>query len=92
MILDSCVLIDVSRHKPDAVAYVGGLVILPSVSVLSVTEVLSGVRNQREQRLFERMFESWIVIDVDDAIARLAARWLKQWQLYSRQTRSLIPY
>ncbi len=80
MILDSCILIDISRQRAEAVSFVGGLEIVPSVSVLTVTEVLSGVRNQRERRLFDRLFLDWNVMEVDHETAELAARWLNQYR------------
>ena len=80
MILDSCILIDISRQRAEAVSFVGGLEMVPSVSVLTVTEVLSGVRNQHERRLFDRLFLNWNVLDVDYETAELAARWLNQYR------------
>ncbi|MCH8238329.1 MAG: PIN domain-containing protein [Proteobacteria bacterium] len=80
MILDSCILIDISRQKAGAASFVGGLERVPSVSVLTVTEVLSGVRNQRERRLFDRLFLDWNVMEVDHETAELAARWLNQYR------------
>ena len=80
MILDSCILIDVSRNNRNAVDYLEGLQSLPAISVVTMTEVLSGVRNKRESRLFEALFAQWRIIPLDVAIAREAGDLLSKYQ------------
>ncbi len=80
MILDSCILIDLSRENPQALAFLEGLSTIPSISVVTATEILCGVKNAREERLFEQLFQAWKVVDVNLRIARLAARYLKDFR------------
>jgi predicted nucleic acid-binding protein len=78
-LLDTCILIDFSRGKPAAQAFIDSLELAPCISVLTVTEILAGIRNQREQVLFENLFSLWEVLPVTQTIATQGGKWLNQY-------------
>ncbi len=47
MMLDTNIVIDYSRDNPNAVNFVESLSTLPSVSVITVAEIIQGVREQK---------------------------------------------
>lgn len=51
----------------------------PCVSALTVTEILAGVRNKREQQLFENLFNAWEILPVTHEIAELGGKLLNQY-------------
>jgi len=77
VIFDSCILIDISRQNPLALNFATHCPMTPSVSALTVTEVLRGVRNVREQALFDQIFHQWQVVPVTLHISTLAAEFLR---------------
>lgn len=72
ILLDTCILIDYSKNHPDAVKYLDKLQSPPAVSALTVTGILTGVRNKREKELFLALFNLWLVFPVTYGIAELA--------------------
>ncbi|MEM6406250.1 MAG: type II toxin-antitoxin system VapC family toxin [Pseudomonadota bacterium] len=87
-LLDSCVLIDYSRGHIGAADFLDSLQSPPVISVLTLTEVLSGVRNIKEERLFEKLFSTIEAIPVDTVIAHLASEYLRQY----RRSHNLDPF
>ncbi len=79
-LLDSCVLIDYSRGHIGATDFLDSLQSSPVISALTLTEVLSGVRNTREERLFDELFSAIEAIPVDAAVAHLASEYLRQYR------------
>ena len=51
MILDTCILIDLSRNRGMAADYVTSLPTVTAISVLTVTEVMRGIRRPGEAEL-----------------------------------------
>ena len=79
MILDSCILIDLSKQQGAAVDYVTSLSHAPAISVLTVTEVMRGVRDAREAELTSNLFADWHKLPVTLDIASLAADFLRKY-------------
>ena len=79
MLLDTCVLIDVLRGNEAAVAFVGGLPKKPALSVITVTEILAGVRNARERKLFEQFAAACEAVPIDLESATLAGEYVSQY-------------
>ncbi|CAN7427265.1 type II toxin-antitoxin system VapC family toxin [Rhizobium sp. LjRoot254] len=87
MIVDSCILIDVSRRLPAALDYLAALEasgIVPAVAAVTVTEIMRGVRMDHERELFEAFFQRWTIIPIDLAIALKAAEFLKAYHASHR--------
>lgn len=74
MLIDTSVVIDLSRGRAEARAFVETLEGQPAVSVMTATEVLRCARSKSESRLFERLFRSWTVLPFDLDVAQTAAR------------------
>lgn len=79
MLLDSCIVIDVLRGREAALTFVNGLADTPSLSVITATELIAGVRNARERRHIERLLEVYIVHDIGLEIASLAGDYVRQY-------------
>jgi predicted nucleic acid-binding protein len=79
MLLDSCIMIDVLRGREAALAFVNGLPEAPSLSVITATELIAGVRNARERRQVERMLAVYVTHDIGLEIASLAGDYLRQY-------------
>lgn len=77
-LLDTCVVIDVLRNRTGAVDFVSALPGPPSVSVVTVTELLGGVRDEAERREVERLLAVYSVIDIGLEIGTLAGDFLKR--------------
>ena len=72
MLLDTNVLIDVLKGHADAVRFVDGLSSKPSVSVITVAELVAGARNQREEVRLLAIFSDLHVLPVTAEVARRA--------------------
>lgn len=79
MLLDTCILIDVLRGQDAAVAFVEGLSEAPSLSVITATELIAGVRDATERRRIERLFQVYAVHDIDLEIASLAGDYVRRY-------------
>lgn len=80
MLLDTCVLIDVLRGNEAALTFVSELPGIPSLSVITVTEIMAGVRNARERKLFEQFANACEAVPIDLEIAALAGRYVNQYR------------
>lgn len=78
-LLDTCILIDYSRSKVGAVNFIDSLLIAPALSALTVTEILTGIRNKREQKLFDNFFSFCTIVPVSIEIAEQAGHLLNKY-------------
>jgi predicted nucleic acid-binding protein len=74
LLLDSDVLVDYLRGFSSALEYFKALSDSTAVSVVSVTELFSGVRSDNEEATLNDLFSTMIIIPVDENIAREAGR------------------
>jgi predicted nucleic acid-binding protein len=79
MLLDTCIVIDVLRGREAALAFVNGLPEAPSLSAITATELIAGVRNARERRQIERLLEVYTIYDIRLEIASLAGDYVRQY-------------
>jgi len=79
MLLDTCIVIDVLRGREAALAFVNGLAEAPSLSAITATELIAGVRNAQERRQIERLLEVYAVHDIGLEAASLAGDYLRQY-------------
>ena len=77
MLLDTCVLIDLLRGKENATDFILGLPDVSQVSVITVTELLAGVRNTKERRQIEQLFAHYDVVPIDLDVAVQAGDYVK---------------
>jgi hypothetical protein len=69
LLIDSDVVIDYLRNKPEAVTYLDGLANPLFLSVINVAELYVGVRNASERAKIDRFILAFTVLPVDQAIA-----------------------
>ena len=71
-LIDTDVLVDVSRNNQAAIAYVDQLSNDWSLSAMTALELISGAKNQRDVELINRLIEVYDTIPVNEAIGRHA--------------------
>ena len=81
--LDTNILIDVSRKKATAIAFLEELEENFEVccSIVSSFEMLSGARNKREQKTITDFLDRFTVLAIDEAISWQALDWYVQYHL-----------
>ena len=62
MILDADVLIDIDKKRPNALAWINSLNVLPSVSGIAALELKQGCRNSIELRQMERLLRPFDIV------------------------------
>ncbi len=80
LLLDSDVLIEYLRLKPQAVAYVEALPTVPLLSVITAAELFSGVRDGQERNQLETLIAAAQVLPVTELIARQAGLFRRQYR------------
>ncbi|MGV3550202.1 PIN domain-containing protein [Rhizobium sp.] len=80
MLVDSCILIDISRQKAEALDLLIGRDVIPAISALTAMEVRFGVKSKAERELFDRLFTEWTIIPVDLVIAEQASELLRRYK------------
>lgn len=78
-LLDSCIVIDLLRGREAALAYVEGLAEIPSLSVVTATEIIAGQRTASERRLIDRLLSTYTVLDIGLDIAAQAGDDLRRY-------------
>ena len=76
-LLDTNILIDLLRSKPSAAEFVNGLANAPSISVVTVMELVRGARSRREEAEIERMISGLRLFSIDKKIAEAAGLFVK---------------
>lgn len=84
LLLDSDVLIDYLRQRPQAVAYLRTLTVVPLLSAIVVAELFSGVRDGQERTQLEAFIRASRVVPVDEQIAIQAGLLRRQYRLSHR--------
>lgn len=84
LLLDSDVLIDYLRQRPQAVAYLQALLAVPLLSAVVVSELFSGVRDGQERTQFEAFVRASRIVPVDEQIAIQAGLLRRQYRLSHR--------
>lgn len=80
LVLDTNILIDFFRKRPEAIAFVRGLMARPVVSAITVAELFTGVREGAERRDVEEFLFKCVVVDIDEQIATRAGLILRQYR------------
>ena len=69
LLIDTDVIIDYLRGQVDAVSYIEGLTNPLLISVITVAELYSGVREGDERKALDRFISAFQLVQVDEAIA-----------------------
>lgn len=80
MLLDTNVLIDILRARPEAERFFRSLRSRPSTSVICTMELLAGARNRAEERAIGRLLQHIPPLDVTYAIGHRAGEFLKHYR------------
>ena len=78
-LLDTCILIDVLRGRESAIDFIDALSDRPALSVITATELVAGVRTTAERRHIDRLLETYVVVDIDLEVAKLAGEYVRQY-------------
>lgn len=92
MILDTCILIDILRNKKEAIAFIKNLATKPSISVVTISELLAGVRTKKEQDIVMHFIEGFSVYPISEEIAEEAGYILQQFQKKQRSRTGRCSY
>lgn len=79
MLLDTCIVIDILRGKVAAIDFVTGLRVVPSLSAVTVTELVAGCRNAAERREIDRLLSHYTIHDIGRDAAALAGTYVRQY-------------
>lgn len=77
VLVDTSIIIDVLRRRPEAQAYIEGLSGRPCVAVVSLTELYAGAISRGEEARIERLLTGATVLNVTPEIARAAGQHMK---------------
>ncbi len=70
LLLDTCVLIDFLRGKPEAKAFLDSLNHIPFLSAMTVAELYGGVREGEERKRLDTLVSLFHVVSINDAIGK----------------------
>ena len=80
MLLDTSILVEILRARPDALAWLDGQATPPSLSAVSLMELHAGCRSQREEADITRIERTLKVHPVDAVIANRAGVFVRHYQ------------
>jgi predicted nucleic acid-binding protein len=80
ILLDTNIVIDILRDRPEATALISKLRQRPSISVASIMEVYRGARSRAEESKIERQLAAMKVLVITADIAQAAGRLAKHYQ------------
>jgi predicted nucleic acid-binding protein len=69
-LLDTCIVIDFLRRKPDAKAFIRNLDQIPFLSAITVAELYAGVREGEERRKLDKLVNAFHTVPVTEDIGR----------------------
>lgn len=79
LVVDTDVLIDYLRDKPQAVAFLEGTELPLAASAITVAELYVGVRDGEERRRLDAFVDAFEVIGLDRQAAVVAGLWRRQY-------------
>lgn len=79
VLLDTCIIIDYIRAIKEAKDYIESMEEQPYISVITITELLTGARNKKERTQIQAIIDNSSVLDIDEEIAVLAGNWLNKY-------------
>ena len=79
-VLDTSIVIDLLRGRDEAVTLVRGGQEPPSISIMTITELYSGVRKGAERKELERFVSFCSIIQLTEALARQAGLYRREYK------------
>jgi predicted nucleic acid-binding protein len=87
-LLDTCVIVDFLRDRPEAVELIRHAGVRPAVSAITVAELVAGARTATDERRIDALLQQLLVHEVDLDVARLGGAWRRR---YGQSHGVLIP-
>jgi predicted nucleic acid-binding protein len=81
ILVDTNILIDYLRGRPDAIAWLEALEERPAISAISVLELYAGARSQRDERDVIALRERLTCLPADEAITERAGAILRHYRM-----------
>jgi predicted nucleic acid-binding protein len=78
-LLDTCVIIDYLRDRPEAVELIGHASARPAVSAITAAEIFAGARTASEQNRIDGLLHQLLVCDVNLEVARLGGAYRRRY-------------
>jgi predicted nucleic acid-binding protein len=78
-LLDTCVIVDYLRDRPEAVEFIRRASTRPAVSAITAAELFAGARTAAEQRRIDGLLHQLSVCDVDLEVARLGGAYRRRY-------------
>lgn len=79
ILLDTNIIIDYSKGKLEAIELIESLNEPPAISVITVTELIQGIRD-KERPFFRAMFDVWVILPIDHKIALQAGEFARTYR------------
>lgn len=79
ILLDTCIIIDFLRKKEKAISFIQALEEKPFISAITITELLIGVRNNRERKEIEIILNNATILEVSEEVATYAGNLLNKY-------------
>jgi predicted nucleic acid-binding protein len=81
ILLDTNILIDYLRGRPDAIAWLEALEERPAIAAISLLELYAGARGQRDERDIIALREQLACLPAGEAIAERAGAFLRHYRM-----------
>jgi predicted nucleic acid-binding protein len=78
-LLDTCVIIDYLRDRPEAVDLIRHASARPAVSAISAAEIFAGARTATEESRIDGLLHQLLVCDVNLEVARLGGAYRRRY-------------
>jgi len=75
ILVDTCVVIDFLRGFAPAVAFFSAMTTQPAISTITVAELYAGAKNKKTKHAVKEIIDSFLAIEVDEAIATKGGEW-----------------
>ncbi len=78
-LVDTCIFVDYLRNKQEAIDFIENIEGELYVSVVTVTELLTGARNKKEREDIQVIIDVSVLLDINEETAILAGNWLNRY-------------
>jgi predicted nucleic acid-binding protein len=80
IVVDTDVTIDFLRGEKKAISHFKSISDLICFSSITIAEIYSGIKSQKEEKVIEKLFTIFPIIDVTNEIGRLAGKLVNQYR------------
>lgn len=78
VLLDTCIIIDILNKKNESINLFQSFSEKPNISIITVSEIFAGIRNNKEKDEFNFLLQFLEVINIDYEIAQMAGKLKKE--------------